>query len=324
MIVAVIPPKPMHRLPLVILMLLILAGCGDTNGHIPDLASLPKLAGGEGVAGSLGEPPSDVGSLVSPIKLVDAGGFLDGGTTWVALSDANNSRAVFCVTQDCFPSDIPFNSMYVGAKHADNESGRLPLSKTEALMLISALAAALENEKFDVLKTDIGESILQEKFTVSPENRTSYRTWSRRYAHNALARLSAKKHFELVDRQKLDARIARMTSIDIHALSGMFRKTPENARAKIWSQLKHCFPYYIRGKNVMNQRSAIGKLLGESDPSTVAQCKLTFTHLDTEQYKNMLAYLVKQEPKETQYLVVSFRGDEAIDFRVFTVNHGGQ
>ena len=275
------------------------SGCSDRSSaerlSLPELSSLPKLAGGECVAGSFGEPPGDVGTLVPPIRLVDAGGFLDGGTTWVSLTDANDSRAVFCVTQDCFGGDIPFNSLYVGGMHADMTSARLPLSKAEALMLVAALADALEHETIDVIPTDIGESLIQENAAVPLENREADRTWALRYAHNALVRLARKTEFEIADRQKLDLIIAEMTSIDINAVSRSFRSTPKAARAKVWSQLKPCFPLHIQAEYKTNKRQAIIKLLGEPEPDAVKQCRETFDHLAAEQYSDILAYTIKQE-----------------------------
>ena len=299
------------------------SGCSDSSSaerlSLPELSSLPRLAGGECVAGSFGEPPSDVGTLVPPIRLVDAGSFLDGGTTWVSLTDSNDSRAVFCVTQDCFDGDIPFNSLYVGAKHADRASARLPLSKTEALMLVAALAAALENEMIDVMSTDIGESLIRENGIVSDEYREIIKTSGLRSARNALTRLARKKEFEIADRENLDARIATMTSIDINAVSNKFRSMRKDARFNLWSQLKPCLSLHIQAKYQANKRQAIIKLLGESESDAVRKCRESFDRLATEQYNDMLAYTIKQTDRSIQYLIVDFRDTEKPNFHVYTM-----
>ena len=239
---------------------------GHTVDHIAVLNALPTLEGGDGVAGKFGEPPGPIRTLVPPIEIVAAGGYMDGGTSWSTLRDSAGTKVTFCATQDAFESDIPPNSLYIGGTHSDTTSSRLPISQTEALMVRASLGAALDQ---------IGSEKLQELLHDYSEN-DSERKWQIRFAVQTLGMLANKQHFDTVDLAVVENRILELTSVDLDELATQFRDAPETDRSSEWERLEPCLTGHLRSETKPDVRSFLISTLGE--PSSVAH-KLSLIHI---------------------------------------------
>ena len=130
-----------------IALFILLAGCKSesdstqTRWDYSDYPNpIPEIKPADGLSGVDGAPPGLVKELISPIELVDAIFWLDGGSVGVHLRDTTGTNAQFC----CWKSG---QILYVGALHPDESSARLPLTRQEAFMLCNSLKLAAADKE---------------------------------------------------------------------------------------------------------------------------------------------------------------------------------
>ena len=273
--------------------------------YAAQLESLPKLVGGDGVAGKFGEPPGPVRTLVAPIEIVDAGGYLDGGTTWVALRDSAGTKVTFCSTQDMFEGEIPPYSLYIGGTHADDESARLPVSRTEALMVRASLGTALAQLDQNKIR-----EILDKEYDVSE------REWDICYAWQAANMLARRTRFDLADKVQLEKRIAKMRSADLAQLALRFRVGSVSNRENEWEQLRPVLRGHLIHESKANTKSYLLDLLGPPDPDALSECS-SMLNLDGSDFDKVLAYQLTAKEDYFSYLTVDLRSD-GVNFRGIT------
>ena len=152
------------------------------------------------------EPPNrvEVTELTTPLEILDAKEFWDGGTTYVSLRDAEGRTLLFCVSQWASEATIPANTLFINAAHPDAPTARLPISEREAQLVVGSLRAAvlsaLPRDELDSLANmgDPAENKMSEQYTIPPEKRWSAKKWKAVYAFDALRRLEARKSIDVV------------------------------------------------------------------------------------------------------------------------------
>jgi hypothetical protein len=94
--------------------------------------------------------------FAEPIMLVEANGYMDGGTTYVCLRDARGRHLWAIVSTKFDDGPVPPHTLFLDAKHYMDASARLPMSTKEAELVVTSLeksvAATLSPEQREVLE----------------------------------------------------------------------------------------------------------------------------------------------------------------------------
>jgi hypothetical protein len=193
--------------------------------------------------GAKGEPPGELRVFEPPCTLIEAGGFADGGTTWVALRDQAGTYLLFCVHQNLFENRFPPNALFVGAYHPEETSARLPFTTEEANLVITSLesALALHLPPEEMGQPDrVGDPTMEQIVDrLRPaEEKRSQEDWNLAFAKSALRRLKAVQKFPLADRGEVKARTARLAAINLEDAARAFRERAGELRRSEWETLE--------------------------------------------------------------------------------------
>ncbi len=151
-------------------------------------------------AGPIGTQSSQT-QLATPIKIVDAAEYSDGGTIYVRLLDADERGILLCVSQHAFESPIPHNTLFLDANHPNSEEARLPTSNEEAEAVRNALSSAVKAahspEQLAKLQKwgDPLEHYWHEKYSTPEAEHRPNEAWKAIFAFDALRRLEKQPKF---------------------------------------------------------------------------------------------------------------------------------
>jgi hypothetical protein len=104
-----------------------------------------KSAASDTTAARSGTRSGSPFDFATPVQLVNAAAFTDGGTIGVQLKDANGKVMAFCVSEGAFAETIPAGTLFLEGVHPSAPSARLPVSEEEARAVIAALEDALRH-----------------------------------------------------------------------------------------------------------------------------------------------------------------------------------
>ena len=288
----------MKRL-IVFICLFSILGCGRSE-ELEYSNLFPSHPPGNGVAGAYGEPPRSIRKLIPPINNIDAGGFLDGGTTYVRIRDSTETEVVFCVTQEAFPSDTPAYSLMIGGRHDQETSSRYPVSTAEVRMIKDSLADALKH---------VGDASYE-----TLKDSDSQRARQLLFANQADRMLKQRTEYELASISELNRKIEKMRSVDIDSAGLEFRQSPPLDRLAIWEKMKPRIGFLLR-EGVENQKLFLVELFGEPEVIAVRQCS-DFFKLQPGDEKRVLAYRLGHADGMYVYLRFDLRG-ESVKFGEF-------
>jgi len=135
----------------------------------------------------------EVTELRTPIAIISAGEFWDGGTVWVKLRDAKGVVVQFSVAQSSFDSEIPPDTLFLNASHPMERDARLPLTAKEAKLIVDRLQSAVEKSATkEALRIASGDPIAfqtSEHFELPEDQQRTDQEWNVIFAANALQRL---------------------------------------------------------------------------------------------------------------------------------------
>lgn len=276
-------------------------------------------------AGSKGEPPGELKSFVPPIELVEANGYLDGGTTYVMLRDSRDVELVFCVYQDAFEDDpIPGNSLFLGATHPEQTSARRPFTQEEASLVISSLEAAVKPlwtpDRQQRLKQrgDPGEEVIHDRVARPPEQQFTPLDVTVMFARDALRRARLVKQFDLADRAEVAERAAKLSAVDLDSAARDFRERAGQVREDEWRRLEPVLNGEV-SKLAANKdlKAYFTQLLGPADESRLedvsGMVQSPFGD-NTPIEGRVLAYDLGKADGMVYTLVVDFRDRSRISF----------
>ena len=184
----------LHRLVFIVFGILLLAGISSCA----EQKSTDRSTSGEPSAAT---DKTSRPKLTSPITLVDAGEFADGGTTFVHLKDADQRELLLCISESAFAEVIPANTLFLDAIHPQMPAARLPLNEEEAVSIVSTLETTLETEFPPSVRGDFEEwgdpleHRWHEQHTKPQSEQRSVDEWKKIFAWDVLRRLKAKPNF---------------------------------------------------------------------------------------------------------------------------------
>jgi hypothetical protein len=147
---------------------------------------------------------AELTEFTPPVEIVDANEFLDGGTTYVKLRDAKGRIVLLCLSQRFFEATIPNNTLFIDASHPEEPTARLPLSESEAQLVLASLkaavTAALPKEELEALERwgDPAEHRLAESAGAPADRRQSEEQWRAIFAFDVLRRLEARESIDVL------------------------------------------------------------------------------------------------------------------------------
>ena len=279
--------------------------------------------------GPKGEPPPEIKSLRTPIKIVYAVEFLDGGTNEIVLRDANGYLVQFFVYQDSFPNGkFPPNALVIGDPD-DSNSARLPLNEHESQLLVSSLDDArklVQNDKpIESLPEGQGPAEAQVRDLLrNPNGHKSEEEWKLIFALDTLKRLNNIKTFPLADLNEIKLRTARLQAVDLDATCKEFRDQAGQSRSETWKRLEPVFNTAMRSHHDKQDIAiTLTKLLGEPDEAALKTVVRVF-HIDNGEPidNDVFTYLIGREIVSEsiwiEYLVVDFRHPDALFSHIYT------
>lgn len=259
------------------------------------------------LAGPKGEPPRELLDFDEPVELIDAGGYLDGGTQWAHLRDSSGYDLLLNVTPDDEEiTNAPTNSLMLGATHSGETSARLPLSQAEARRAVgilkratAALREAISNNSVEPIETAIRVA---------------------EYAESILSRLGSVKSFSLADPVELATRAARLRAIDLHAMCTRFRSLAGRDREEVLEQMMPALAGDFRCRRFASKDEvalAVRSLLGEPEPAALAAFGSMVTDTlwadRTPIHDDVFAYLLTPiDASFCRCLLVDFRHGEPV------------
>jgi hypothetical protein len=110
------------------------AGCGPSTAN---------LKHGTKPAVPAPTPTPEWTEFAEPIKLVEANGYMDGGTTSVCLRDARGKHLWAVVSTKFEEESAPPHTLFLDAQHYLDLSARLPRSAQEVELVVASLEKAV-------------------------------------------------------------------------------------------------------------------------------------------------------------------------------------
>jgi hypothetical protein len=158
------------------------AGCGRSTADSKH---------GAKPAGLAPTPTPEWTEFAEPIKLVEANGYMDGGTTYVCLRDARGEHLWVVVSTKFEEEAAPPHTLFLDAKHYLDLSARLPRSAQEVELVVASLekavTASLSPEQLELLS----------KNSELPDDVAD--KWTKRFAFDVLRRVRKRQVHPTLD-----------------------------------------------------------------------------------------------------------------------------